>query len=145
MDISVKILDPKAQLPVYGTSLSAGADLRACLECPVVIEPGHSCMIGTGLAMEIPEGYAGFVFARSGMAAKSGLAPSNKVGVIDSDYRGEIMVSLYNHSQEPRTVSNGDRIAQIVIAPYVKAIWNVIPELEESERGDGGFGSTGIS
>ena len=145
MNISVKLLDTNAKLPVYGTDFSAGADLYACSESPVEIGPGQSCIIRTGIAVQIPEGYAGFVFARSGMASKQGLAPSNKVGVIDSDYRGEIMVSLYNHSQQSRTVSNGDRIAQIVIMPYVKAVWDIMPELDDSLRGDGGFGSTGIS
>jgi len=101
-------------------------------------------MVHTGVALEIPEGYAGFVFARSGLAAKQGLAPSNKVGVIDSDYRGEIMVSIYNHSACRRTVAPGDRIAQIVIMPYLKADWKVCNDLEKSDRGEGGFGSTGI-
>ena len=145
MDISIKLLDPKAKLPVYGTDFSAGADLCARLDSPVNIEPGTAYLIHTGIAMEIPDGYAGFVFARSGLASKQGLAPSNKVGVIDSDYRGEILVSLYNQSGETRTVSDGDRIAQIVIMPYVKASWKIKQDLEDSVRGEGGFGSTGIS
>lgn len=141
--MNIKKLNEKAILPTYGTEFSAGADLYACMEEPVTIAPGESVLIHTGLAMAIPEGYAGLVFARSGLANKRGLAPSNKVGVIDSDYRGEVMVSLYNHSKEPRVIESGERIAQLVLTPYITAVWNLVDELDETERGAGGFGSTG--
>lgn len=141
--INVKKLDERAVLPTYGSEFSAGADLYACTDGPVTIAPGEAYLFHTGIAMEIPVGYAGLVFARSGLATKKGLAPSNKVGVVDPDYRGEIMVSLYNHSREPRTVEHGERIAQLVLTPYLTASWNVVDELEETVRGAGGFGSTG--
>ena len=141
--VNIKLLNPAAKIPSYGSAYSAGADLYACLEEAAAIAPGEAFLIRTGIAVEIPEGYAGLVFARSGLAAKKGLAPSNKVGVIDSDYRGEIMVSLYNHSKETRTVEPGERIAQLVLVPYITADWNVKEELEETKRGEGGFGSTG--
>jgi len=141
--ISIKRTDPNAILPAYGTDYSAGADLYACMEEPVTILPGEAALIHTGLSMAIPEGFAGLVFARSGLAVKQGLAPSNKVGVIDSDYRGEVMVSLFNHTKEPRIVEPFERIAQIVIMPYLKADWQITDELPETERGSGGFGSTG--
>lgn len=143
MEVSVKKLNDAAIIPTYGSEFSAGADLYACIDAPVVIEPGKAVMIHTGIAMEIPEGYCGLVFARSGLSVKQGLAPSNKVGVIDPDYRGEIMVSLYNHSQETGTVNPGDRIAQMVITPFLKASWKETDDLNETVRGTGGFGSTG--
>ena len=141
--INVKKLDERAILPTYGSAYSAGADLYACLDEAVTIPPGEAVLIHTGLAMEIPEGYAGLIYARSGLATKKGLAPSNKVGVVDPDYRGEIMVSLFNHSKEERIVEHGERIAQLVIAPFLTASWTVVDELEETVRGAGGFGSTG--
>ena len=141
--INVKKLDERAILPTYGSEYSAGADLYACLDEAVTIQPGEAVLIHTGLAMEIPEGYAGLIYARSGLATKKGLAPSNKVGVVDPDYRGEIMVSLFNHSKEERVVEHGERSAQLVIAPFLTASWNVVEELEETVRGAGGFGSTG--
>jgi len=113
------------------------------MEEPVTVMPGEAYLVHTGLAMEIPAGYAGLIFARSGLAVKQGLAPSNKVGVIDADYRGEIMVSLYNHSKEMRQISPGERIAQIVITPFLAAQWEEVQELQETQRGAGGFGSTG--
>ena len=143
MKINIKKLTPNAQLPVYGSEFSAGADLKACLEEPAVIAAGETVLIHTGLAMEIPEGFGGFIYARSGLASKKGLAPANKVGVIDSDYRGEIMVALHNHSKEDRIIEHGERIAQIVIAPFIFAEWNETDELEDTARGAGGFGSTG--
>ena len=142
-NVNIKILDPKAKLPSYGSASSAGADLYACLNEAADIAPGKALLIHTGIALEIPEGYAGLIFARSGLSTKKGLAPSNKVGVIDPDYRGEIMVSLYNHSKEIQTVEPGERIAQLVITPFIQADWNIVDELEETERGSGGFGSTG--
>ena len=141
--VNIKFLDPGAKLPSYGSDCSAGADLYACMNEVVSIAPGDAFLIHTGIALEIPEGCAGLIFARSGLAAKKGLAPSNKVGVIDSDYRGEIMVSLFNHSKEIQTVEPGERIAQLVITPYITAGWNVVDELADTQRGEGGFGSTG--
>ena len=141
--IQIQKLNENAVLPTYGTVFSAGADLYACMDSPVSIPSGEAVLIHTGLAMAIPEGYAGLVFARSGLATKQGLAPSNKVGVIDADYRGEVMVSLYNHSKEERKVEPGERIAQIVITPYLKADWQIADTLPETGRGSGGFGSTG--
>ena len=141
--MNIKKLDDRAILPTYGSEFSAGADLYACLENAVTIEPGEAVLIHTGIAMEIPVGYAGLIYARSGLATKKGLAPSNKVGVVDADYRGEIMVSLFNHSKESRVVEHGERVAQLVIAPFITAEWNEVEELNETARGEGGFGSTG--
>lgn len=136
-------LHEQAKVPSYGTSFSAGADLCACMEQSVEILPGGTAFIKTGLAVEIPNGFVGLVYARSGLACKKGLAPANKVGVIDSDYRGEIMVALYNHSMEKVIVEPGERIAQMVITPYVFAEYEEAEILESTERGQGGFGSTG--
>ncbi len=141
--IRVKCLRPGAKLPTYGSSEAAGADLYACLDGDVVIEPGMSAFIPTGLSMEIPKGCAGLIYARSGLACKRGLAPANKVGVIDSDYRGEIMVSIHNHSQFEQKIENGERIAQIAIMPYITANFIQSDSLDETQRGSGGFGSTG--
>lgn len=141
--IKVKKLRPGAQLPTYGTALSAGADLYACLEEPVTIAPGETKKIPTGLAMEIPVGFAGLIYARSGLGTKQGLAPANKVGVVDSDYRGEFMVFLHNHSAEKRTVSHGDRVAQLVVTPVYTPGFEETDELTDTARGAGGFGSTG--
>lgn len=141
--MNIKKLDKRAVLPTYGSEFSAGADLYACLEEAITIEPGEAVLIHTGIAMEIPVGYAGLIYARSGLATKKGLAPSNKVGVVDADYRGEIMVSLFNHSKEARIVEHGERVAQLVIAPFITAEWNEVEELNETARGEGGFGSTG--
>lgn len=139
----VKKLRPNARLPVYGSAEAAGADIFACLEEPVTIGPGQTVMIPTGLAMEIPKGYAGLVYARSGMATKQGLAPANKVGVVDSDYRGEWFVALHNHDAEPRVVEPAQRIAQLVITPVLREVFVEADALEETRRGAGGFGSTG--
>ena len=141
--VSIKKLDDRAIIPTYGTEFSAGADIYALLDAPVVIGPGETVFIHTGLALAIPEGYVGLNFARSGMAAKRGLAPANKVGVIDSDYRGELMVALHNHGSEPQTVEHGDRVAQICFVPYIKAAFDECDTLPETVRGEGGFGSTG--
>ena len=141
--IKVKKLRPGAQLPTYGTAFSAGADLYACLEVPVTIAPGETKKIPTGLAMEIPVGFAGLIYARSGLGTKQGLAPANKVGVVDSDYRGEFMVFLHNHSAEKRTVSHGDRVAQLVVTPVFTPGFEETDELTDTARGAGGFGSTG--
>lgn len=142
--IYFKKLDQKAQMPQYGTEFAAGADLYACMDEPVTIASGGTEFVHTGLAVEIPAGLVGLVYARSGLACKKGIAPANKVGVIDSDYRGEIMVALHNHSSEDITIESGERVAQIVIAPYVFARYEEVQELGETIRGDGGFGSTGM-
>ena len=141
--MNIKKLNDNARLPTYGSEFAAGADLYACLDADVTIAPAETLLIHTGLAMEIPTGLVGLIYARSGLASKKGLAPANKVGVIDSDYRGEIMVALHNHSTEPRTISDGERIAQIVFAPYYTAEFNLVDELGDTSRGTGGFGSTG--
>ena len=143
LDIRIKKLRENAVVPVYGTEFAAGADLYAAVDEPVIIEAGETRLIPTGLAFEIPEGYAGFVYARSGMASKRNLAPANKVGVIDSDYRGEVMTALHNHGKTPQTVEVGERIAQIVIAPYITANFILSYSLDDTDRGEGGFGSTG--
>lgn len=141
--VSVKLLDPRAKMPSYGSVDAAGADLYAVTDGPVTIAPGQTVLIHTGLALAIPQGFVGLVYARSGLATKQGLAPANKVGVIDADYRGELMVALHNHSGEMRTVEHGDRIAQLVIAPYLTAQFIQQEELDDTVRGEGGFGSTG--
>ena len=141
--ISVKKLRQKAILPTFGSPESAGADLYACLEAPVEVSPGQTVFIPTGLAMALPTGYVGLVYARSGLACKQDLAPANKVGVIDSDYRGEFLVALHNHGGETRTVSHGDRIAQLVVTPVLRPRYVQVDTLDETQRGEGGFGSTG--
>ncbi len=141
--VRFKKLNEKAMVPTYGSVFSAGADLYACLEENLNIEAGETVLIKTGLAMEIPEGYAGLIYARSGLATKKGLAPANKVGVIDSDYRGEIMVALHNHSKTSQQIEPQERIAQLVITPFLQADFEEVQTLEETERGTGGFGSTG--
>ncbi len=141
--IHVKKLKEEAILPTYGSEYAAGADLYACMEEPVTIEPNETVLMHTGLAMEIPAGYAGLIYPRSGMASKRGLAPANKVGVVDPDYRGEFMVALHNHGTVAQTVEPGERIAQLVITPYITADFEVVEELTDTVRGAGGFGSTG--
>lgn len=143
MIVKVKKLDQRAVLPTYGSEQAAGADLYALTDGDVTIGAGETLLIGTGLALEIPVGYVGLVYARSGLATKKGLAPANKVGVIDSDYRGELKVALYNQSGAPQTIQAGERIAQLVIAPYLTADYEEADELTDSARGAGGFGSTG--
>ena len=141
--IRVKKLHPNAILPTYGTAEAAGADIYACLDQPVTVEPGQTAWIPAGFAMEVPKGCAGLVYARSGMACKKGLAPANKVGVIDSDYRGPVTVVLFNHGSEPQTISHGDRIAQMVITPVLTPAYEEAEDLSDTGRGQGGFGSTG--
>ena len=143
MKIKTVKLTEKAIIPKYGTEFAAGADLCACTETDIAIEPGKTVLVHTGLAIEIPVGYAGMVFARSGLASKRGLAPANKVGVIDADYRGEIMVALYNQSSKTQIVMHGDRIPQLVILPFLAAEFVETDTLSETQRGAGGFGSTG--
>lgn len=141
--IRVKKLRENATLPTYGSQWAAGADLYACLEAPVTIEPHQTVMVPTGLALEVPVGCAGLIYARSSMGAKRGLAPANKVGVIDSDYRGEVMVALHNHSTVPQTVEHGERVAQLLITPVLTPAYEEASELSDTVRGVGGFGSTG--
>jgi dUTP pyrophosphatase len=144
--INIKKTDENAKIPTYGSEFAAGADLYAVIhneENNVEILPGETAFVDTGIAMEIPEGYVGLIYARSGLACKQGLAPANKVGVIDSDYRGNIMVALYNQSNEVRTVSEGDRIAQIIIQPVEQFGFKVKENLSDTVRGNGGFGSSG--
>lgn len=141
--MNIKKLKPNATIPTYGSANAAGADLYACIDDVLTINPGETNLVPTGLAMALPEGYAGLIYARSGLASKKGLAPANKVGVIDSDYRGEVMVALHNHSNVPATIDPQERIAQLVITPYITAAFDVVDELDDTIRGTGGFGSTG--
>lgn len=141
--IHIKILRQGACMPTYGSEEAAGADLYACLEAPLTLEPGKTRFIPTGIAMALPRGFAGLVYARSGLASKRGLAPANKVGVIDSDYRGEITVALHNHGDTPQTVQPGERIAQLVVTPVYTPGFEQVEELDSTQRGEGGFGSTG--
>ena len=143
MKVRIKKLTETAKLPAYGSAWAAGADLYSD-EGAFTVAPDETHLVHTGLSIEIPEGYGGFIYARSGLATKRGLAPANKVGVIDADYRGEIMVSLHNHSDKTQTVEAGERVAQLVIAPFLKAEFEEADELSDTVRGEGGFGSTGI-
>jgi len=143
VNVKIKKLDPKATIPTYGSEFSAGADLYYAGDEPLEIGAGQTVLVHTGVAMEIPEGLVGLIFARSGLATKRSLAPANKVGVIDSDYRGEIMVALHNHSNSPQTVETHERVAQLVLVPYITAAFEEVDELEDTARGAGGFGSTG--
>ncbi len=141
--VRVKKLNEKAILPTYGSPEAAGADLYACLEEAVTVKPGEVAWIPTGIALEVPKGCAGLIYARSSLGTKRGLAPANKVGVVDSDYRGEIKVVLLNHSSETQTVAPGERIAQFVITPVLTPVYEEVEELTDTSRGEGGFGSTG--
>lgn len=143
MKVGIKKLNEKAVVPAYGSEFAAGADLYACIDGDLEIKPHQTVLIPTGIALELPIGYAGLIYARSGLATKKGLAPANKVGVVDCDYRGEVKVSLHNHSEETQTVSAGERVAQLVITPYITAEFVLKDELSETVRGAGGFGSTG--
>ena len=142
-NVPIKKLNDNAVIPTYGSEYAAGADLYACIDDTISFEPGETKLIKTGLAMEIPAGYAGLIYARSGLASKKGLAPANKVGVIDADYRGEIMVALHNHSTIPVSIEPQERIAQLVITPYLTAHFEETEQLNDTIRGEGGFGSTG--
>lgn len=141
MEVKIKKLNDDAVVPTYGSEQAAGADLYSIID--IEIMPGEMKMIPTGIAFQIPGGYGMFVYARSSLASKEGLAPANKVSVIDADYRGEVFVPLFNHSKEKRLITKGERIAQMVIAPFIKAEFNCVDELDETKRGIGGFGSTG--
>lgn len=145
MKINVKKLNDNAKLPTYGSKDAAGADLYACTTEEIEIAPHTTVMIPTGIALELPVGYAGFIYARSGLASKKGLAPANKVGVVDCDYRGEVKVALHNHTDIPQTIASGERVAQLVVAPYITAAFEEVDELSSTERGAGGFGSTGTN
>ena len=141
-DIKIKLLNEKAIVPTYGSVYSAGADLYACIDEKIIINPGETHFINTGISLEIPTSFVGLIYARSSLGCKKGLAPSNKVGVIDSDYRGEIIVALHNHSKHPQEISPDERIAQIVFTPYLKGNFCLTNNLEDTVRGSGGFGST---
>ena len=141
--VKVKKIRENAILPTYGSAEAAGADLYACLDADLMIAPGESVFVPTGLSMELPNGCAGLIYARSGLACKRGLAPANKVGVVDSDYRGEFIVVLHNHGAETQTISHGERIAQLVITPVLTPAYEEADELSDTQRAAGGFGSTG--
>ena len=143
MIVRIKKIDDRAVVPTYGSEYSAGADLYALLDERTEILPHETKFIHTGISVEIPEGYCGLIFARSSMGAKRGLAPANKVGVIDADYRGEVMVALHNHSESVAAVEPGERVAQLAILPFLKAEFELSDELSDTVRGAGGFGSTG--
>lgn len=145
MIINIKKLNENAKIPTIGSVFAAGSDLYACIDEDVTIQPRETRMIPTGIALELPIGTVGLIYARSGLASKKGLAPANKVGVIDCDYRGEVMVALHNHSEEPQTISKGERIAQLVVAPYISVKFVEKDTLSCTIRGDGGFGSTGTN
>lgn len=141
--VRVKKINSNAILPTYGSAEAAGADLYACLDGAVTIQPGETAWIPTGIALEVPKGCAGLIYARSSMGVKRGLAPANKVGVIDSDYRGEIRVVLLNHGKTSQTIEHGERIAQFLITPVLTPSYVEVEELTDTDRGIGGFGSTG--
>lgn len=143
MKVRIKKLCESAKIPTYGSEFAAGSDLYACLEAPITIAPHSTVKVPTGIAMELPVDKVGLIYARSGLASKRHLAPANKVGVIDSDYRGEIIVALHNHSDEPQNIEKDERIAQLVIAPYYQAEFECVSDLSSTDRGEGGFGSTG--
>lgn len=142
-DIKIKKLSNNATIPSYGSEYAAGADLYACIDSEITIEAGKMIMVPTGIALELPMGYAGLIYARSGLASKKGLAPANKVGVVDCDYRGEIKVALFNHSDCAQTIMPNERIAQFVITPYITANFIECESLSDTVRGEGGFGHTG--
>ena len=143
MLVKFKKINPNASIPTYGSSYAAGCDLSACIDQAISIPPHTTIKVPTGLAIELPENTVGLIYARSGMATKRHLAPANKVGVIDADYRGEIIVALHNHSEEAQTIEDGERIAQLVVAPFYHVEFEEVDELSETVRGEGGFGSTG--
>lgn len=143
MNINIKLLRDGAKAPTYGSRLAAGADLYASIEERIEVLPGYTAAVPTGVAIEIPEGYVGLIYARSGLACKRGLAPANKVGVIDADYRGEMIVMLYNQGLNPQFIEPNERVAQLVIAPVIQGNFNIVGELSDTTRGSGGFGSTG--
>ena len=140
MIINLKKVNENAVIPTRGSDFAAGYDLYACIDEDIVVKAGETVKIPTGIAIEIPEGYAGLVYARSGLATKKGLAPANKVGVVDADYRGEILVFLHNHSNNDAIIEVKERIAQLVVTPFLSVEFNEVSELSETVRGEGGFG-----
>ena len=142
-NIQIKLLNEKAKIPTYGSNDAAGADIYANIDTAITIKPHETVFIKTGLAFAIPKGLVGLVYARSGLSCKQGLAPANKVGVIDSDYRGEYIVALHNDTEESQLIEPGERIAQMILLPYIEIDFNEVNELSDTERGEGGFGSTG--
>ena len=144
-EVYVKLLKDNAILPKQGSSMAAGYDLYAAIEEDIDIQPGTAAKIGTGLAITPPQGYFGAIFARSGLALKNGLRPANCIGACDWDYTGEYIVPLYNDSQEIQTIHCGDRIAQLIFLPYIQVNFIITDDLKATDRGDGGFGSTGIN
>ena len=143
MEIKIKRLNERAKIPTFGNEFSAGADLYCAEEHEISVCSGQKCSIGTGISMEIPEGYVGLVFARSGLACKNGLRLCNSVGVIDADYRGEIKVVLHNDSEYVREIKPGERVAQMIVMPYPKVSFIEVKELSDTVRGESGFGGTG--
>jgi dUTP pyrophosphatase len=143
MNVKIKRLNKLAKIPTRGTAESAGYDLYAATDKDIQIPPHSNVKIGTGIAMSIPNGFFGGIFARSGVATKRNMRPSNCVGIVDSDYTGEVIVSIHNDSTETKTIQRGERIAQLVIVPYLSVMFDEVNELDETDRGDGGFGSTG--
>lgn len=142
MEVKIIKLKENAVISTKGSEKSAGYDLYACIEESMFIKPHETVMVGTGLSMELPDGTFGAIFARSGIATKRGLSPANKVGVCDSDYRGEYIVALHNHTDKTQWVDPGERIAQLIMMPYLDIYFNEVCELDDTERGGGGFGST---
>lgn len=143
MSLKVKKINDNAIIPKRGSKYAAGYDLYSCIDDCIVINPHETKCIGTGIAIELPKGYFGAVAARSGLASKKGLAPANKLGIIDSDYRGEVKIALHNHSSVTQIIKANERIAQLIIVPYSMIELEEVEELSNTERGDGGFGSTG--
>ena len=143
MKISVKKINKNSIIPYRASKYSAGYDLYACIDSSIIIPPHQTVKIGTGLSIEIPDGYFGAIFARSGLATKQGLRPANCVGCCDSDYRGEYIVALHNDSDKNQIIKNGERIAQLIVMPYLSVEFTEVNELSETERGDGGFGHSG--
>lgn len=141
--VNVKKTNEYAKIPTKGSEKSAGYDLYACINKPILIKPNETVLVNTGISMELPNGTFGAIFPRSGISVKRGLAPANKVGVCDSDYRGEYKVALHNHSNKTQWVNPGERIAQLIIMPYINVNFNEVDKLSKTNRGDGGFGSTG--
>lgn len=143
MNIKIKKLNENAIIPTRGSNQAAGYDLYSCNSTPVIIAPHQTIKVSTGLAIEIPDGYFGGIFARSGLATKQGLRPANCCGVVDSDYRGDIIVALHNDTDIPQTINPMERIAQLIVIPYLPIDFQEVDELSDTERGEGGFGSTG--
>ena len=143
MEINIKLLNENAKVPTRGSEYAAGYDLYAATDYDIEIAPHSTVKIGTGISVELPNGTFGAIFARSGLATKKGLRPANCVGVCDSDYRGEYIVPMHNDTDEVMAIASGERIAQLIVMPFVGIEFNIVDELTETKRGDGGFGSTG--